>query len=484
MSRKINRKDFLLQSGASLTGMAIGANAYAAGASNPISIENALPGTSGWIPTNQAQNREIEGYANKSSVGGGESINFYVNTASKSYTIQIYRLGWYGGAGGRLLKTVTGRAGTKQTIPTPNATTGMVECRWTKPYTLVLPNGTQAWTSGHYLAKLTTAEGKQSHIPFVVRDDNRFVPYLVQSSVNTWQAYNNWGGKSLYDFNSTNNKPASKVSFNRPYNSYGSGDLFNDFSGWELNTLRFLEREGYDVSYCTNIDTHANSNLFARCRSFLSIGHDEYWSMDQRNTVEYERNQGHHLAFLGANACYWQVRFENGFDGTANRTLVCYKDALLDPYSANPATEDMTTIRWRDGVSDRPEVELIGVQYEYYPVNADMVLTNTNHWVFAGTGLTNGSRFVGLVGYEADHFTNRSPSNLVVLADSPVNTGSNQGYSNMAIYQHPSGAWVFATGSMQWAWGLDDFFSGISHPNVVNSGTQKIMRNVLAAFAV
>ena len=97
----------------------------------------------------------------------------------------------------------------------------------------------------------------------------------MQASVNTWQAYNNWGGKSLYDYNSTGVKRASKVSFNRPYSAYGSGDLYNDWSGWELNTLRFLEREGYDVSYCTNIDTHANPNLFARCRSFISCCHDE-----------------------------------------------------------------------------------------------------------------------------------------------------------------------------------------------------------------
>ena len=164
--------------------------------------------------------------------------------------------------------------------------------------------------------------------------------------------------------------------------------------------------------------------------------------------------------------------------------MVCYKDATLDPYSKNPATADLTTVRWRDGISDRPEVELIGVQYDYYPVNADMVLTNTNHWIFSGTGLTDGSRLVGLVGYEADRFTNRSPSNLTVLADSPVDTGYSQGYSNMGIYQHPSGAWVFATGSHQWAWGLDDFFAGISHPNVVNAGAQKIMRNLLAAFAI
>ena len=484
MAKNIDRKKFLELSAASIAGLAAGSNVGAAPlGSNPITVENAKPGTTNWEPSNQAQNREIEGYANKTSVAPGESISLYVNTASASYTIDIYRLGWYGGTGGRLHRTVS-RTGVKQTIPTPNATTGLVECKWKTPYTFTLPTGTSAWTSGIYLAKLTTKEGKQSHIPFVVRDDTRFVTYLFQSSVTTWQAYNNWGGKSLYEFNSTNNIRASKVSFNRPYQSYGSGDLYNDWSGWELNTLRFLEREGYDVSYCTNIDNHANANLFARCRSFLSVGHDEYWSMSQRNNVEYERNQGHHLAFLGANAAYWQVRFEKGSDNVADRTMVCYKDAAKDPYYANPATRNLTTIKWREIEDDRPEAELIGVQYSYYPVNADMIVTNTNHWAFAGTGLVNGSRLPGLVGYEADAITNRSPLNAVVLADSPVDTGYSVGFSNMTIYQHSSGAWVFATGSMQWAWGLDSLFGGWTHPNLVNAAAQQITRNVLAKLAI
>ena len=485
MSKRINRKEFIGVSAAAIAGTSsIQPVQAAAKGNNPITVENAKAGTTAWQPSNQAQAREIEGYANKTSVAHGESISFYVNTASATYTIDIYRLGWYGGLGGRLYSSVAARAGIKQSIPVPNSTTGLCECKWKTPYTFTIPSGTSAWTSGIYLAKLTTKEGKQSHIPFVVRDDNRFVTYLFQSSVTTFQAYNAWGGKSLYDFNSTNGKRAYKVSFNRPYQGYGSGDLYNDWSGWELNTLRFLEREGYDVSYCTNIDNHANSNLFARCRSFLSVGHDEYWSMSQRNNVEYERNQGHHLAFLGANAAYWQVRFEKASDGVANRTMVCYKDATLDPYNAKADTQDFVTVQWRNGASDRPEVELVGVQFDFWPVNADMVVTNTNHWAFTGTGLVNGSILPGLVGYEADRVTERTPLNTVVLADSFVQTDTNQGYSNMTIYQHSSGAWVYATGSMQWAWSLDSLFAGQSHPNLVNASAQQIMRNVLDKFAI
>lgn len=482
-SDRINRKEFLEITGGSLAAAALGTSAsFGAEASNPIVVENAQPGTADWEPSNQAQNREIEGYASTTSLIAGQQIKFYVNTASSSYRIDIYRLGWYGGAGGRLYHSVS-RRGVRQTIPKPDPLTGMVECKWKSPYTLTLPTGTQAWTSGIYLAKLTTKEGKQSHIPFVVRDDNRFVNHLMQASVNTWQAYNNWGGKSLYDYNSTNGQRAYKVSFNRPYTAYGSGDLYNDWSGWELNTLRFLEREGYDVSYCTNIDTHQNSNLFARCRSFLSCGHDEYWSVQQRDNVEWERNQGHHIAFLGANAAYWQVRFEAGFDLAPYRTMVCYKDAALDPVAQNPATRALTTIRWRDLESDRPEGEFIGVQFYFYPVNADMVVKNTQHWVFAETGLQDNDRLPGLVGYEADSIMERTSPNATILADSPVDTGDAQGYSQMVAWQHAGGAWMFATGSMQFAWGLDSQFAGWSHPNLVHPAAQQILRNVLARFA-
>ncbi len=482
MSRRINRKEFLGVAGASLAGLAIGRNAEAAAAANPIVIENAKPGTSNWFPNNQAQNREIEGYADLTSVAPGGTVRFYVNTASRTYTIDIYRLGWYGGAGGRLIKSAT-QTGIKQAIPAVDSTTGLCECKWKTPYSVTIPTGASAWTTGIYIAKLTTSSGVTSHIPFVVRDDTRVAVHLFQSSVTTCQAYNNWGGKSLYEHNSTNGKRAYKVSFNRPYNAYGSGDIVNDWSGWELNTLRFMEREGYDVTYCTNIDTHQNPNVFYRANSFLSVGHDEYWTLDMRFNVEYERNTGRHLGFLGANTAYWQIRLEKGSDGKANRTMTCYKDQALDPFSLSPSTAIQTTVRFRDEIISLPEESLIGVQFEHYPVNADMVVTNTNHWAFAGTGLRDGDKLPGLVGYEADSRFGIGPSNTVVLASTPVVTPDTVGNSNMTIYQHSSGGNVFATGSMQWAWGLDDLFAGWSHANVVNPKAQQITRNILSRFA-
>ncbi|MGB8338091.1 MAG: N,N-dimethylformamidase beta subunit family domain-containing protein, partial [Burkholderiales bacterium] len=216
--------------------------------------------TSSWGITNQASNHEIEGYASAASVARGRSINFYVNTNdpinNPTYTLDVFRLGWYKDAGGRrmLLPVVGVGLPTAPQPPCPvvDAATSLQECNWNVSYTLPVPNNVADptdWASGYYLARLTGSSGKQANIRFVVRDDNRTADLMMQASVTTQQAYNNWGGKSLYDFNSTNSQPATKVSFNRPF--IGS---FPD--QYETRMLRFLEKEGYDVVYSTNLDTH------------------------------------------------------------------------------------------------------------------------------------------------------------------------------------------------------------------------------------
>ena len=220
---------------------------------------------------------------------------FFISTAEPSYTLELFRLGWYGGAGGLRVSNPVKLNGILQPTPVPDSITGLIECNWNTSYELranTQPGFKQRWRSGIYLAKLTAASGKQSYIKFVVRDDRRKPELLFQSSVTTDQAYNNWpgmdqGGRSLYDFNSANAR-AFKVSFNRPYIK-GSGTGF--FFDWECNMLRFLERENYDVGYCTSIDTHTRPKLLLRSRGFLSVGHDEYWSNEMRKHVEKARDK-------------------------------------------------------------------------------------------------------------------------------------------------------------------------------------------------
>src|SRR6185295_5652910 len=244
-----------------------------------IAIENQRAGTADWEIRAPALAREIEGYAATTSVDGGDPIDLFVSTRDPRYTIDVFRMGWYGGAGARRVAGPIERRGLLQEPPTADPATGLAECRWRDPYTLQTHDAGESWTSGVYLARLTAHPSSlQSFIVFVVRDDARESAMIFQSSVTTFAAYNNWGGKSLYAFNSAN-APARKVSFDRQYamNPYGvrldgAGDFLRR---WEYNAVRFLEREAFDLTYLTDVDTHERSDALERHRIVLSVGHDE-----------------------------------------------------------------------------------------------------------------------------------------------------------------------------------------------------------------
>ncbi|WP_427161269.1 N,N-dimethylformamidase beta subunit family domain-containing protein [Aliinostoc sp. HNIBRCY26] len=496
-------------------------------ANNPIIIENKKVGTTAWQLTNPATRREIEGYASLTSVNRGDTIKLFVNTKEPNYTIEIFRMGWYGGAGGRQMAAAIKRVGVKQRPPIIDQATGLIECDWKDPYILKIPYSLQdptQWASGFYLAKLTASKsGKQSYIIFVVRDDSRPADILFQSSVTTYQAYNNWGWMSLYRWNSRGKK-AFKVSFNRPYaaspNSaaaygVGAGEFLTNVqpkrrtssAGWEYNMVRWLERSGYDVTYVTNIDTHENpldinttKPMLWLHKVFLSVGHDEYWSSQMRQNVETARDYGLNLGFFSANTCYWQIRLEpSAITKEMNRTIVSYKeDAALDPFARdkNPTNDFLVTTLWRSKPVNRPEEALIGVMYETFQVNADIILNNTvPDWLLADTQLDknhgaasvqsnqktnpNQMRLKGLLGYEVDRMFRYAPTNTIRLAHSPYRYKGKTRYSDMTIYTADSGALVFATGSIQWSWGLDDYNAPKLHPSVLNPDAQAITRNVL-----
>ncbi len=345
-----------------------------------------------------------------------------------------------------------------------------------------------SWTTGVYLAVLTNAAGFQNYINFVVRD-GRPAPFLIQRSMNTAQAYNNYPndqvtGKSLYEFNSygpntiAGTTRAVKVSFDRPFYDDGSGD----FLSWEVQFVRWVERSGYDVTYTTDVDTHANGAELLRHQAFLSLGHDEYWSNEMYNAAQAARDAGVNLAFFGANPLYWQVRFAPSAAGVANRVIVCYKDASIDPVQG-----PTTTVTWRDPPLNRPEQGLVGVMYTNETqglVNVPYVVTNSSNWVYANTGFKNGDTVQDLVGYEVDRYVATYPAaatNQVLLSHSPyISEGNGPDYGNSSIYQAPSGAWVFATGTMSWSWALDSF--GTS--NQPDARIQQATTNVLNAFLI
>lgn len=463
---------------------------------NVVQRENAMTAgvSSDWqiADQNYASGREIEGYASATSVNRGESIRLYVNTVDPEYTISVYRIGWYGGKGGRLVAGPVRRSGVRQAAPFHDQETHLVECDWTDPYVLNIPN-TPAdptnWASGIYLAKLAGSSGKQSYIIFAVRDDARNADLLFQSSVTTFAGYNNWGGHSVYGVRSEGGKAAHKVSFNRPYripeqplDGKGAGD----FLAWEIHLVRFLERHGYDVAYSTNIDTDRAPQQLQKHRAFLSVGHDEYWTKSMRDGMEAARDKGVNLAFFGANTGYWQVRLEADRNGQARRTMVAYKydTQARDPmYKTNPP---LSTYLWRESPINRPEAALVGIQYQYNSVDLDMLIANCPDWICAGTGLRSGSVLKGMLGYEVDAIVAASPSGVVKLAESPYSVCTDSActqretrYAHMSYYTAPSGAGVFATGSMNWHWGLDSYGP---RGDRVNPAVQRITNNILTRF--
>lgn len=463
-------------------------------AGNSIVVENQNPGTTAW-KLGQAgylvaddTNRQIEGYASTTSVNKGESLDFFVsvNTA-QNFTADIYRLGYYGGTGGRLMGHVGPLAGFRQNDCPVDATTGLVACNWSSSFSYTIPVN---WTSGVYVVTLTNANKYQRYVTFVVRDDQRNSDFLYQQSVTTYQAYNVWpvgSGKSLYDFNSygatvpaTGGKRAAKVTFDRPYaDGYGAGQLVEPGWGWERYYVSWLEQSGYDVAYATDLDTHANGSRILSHKAFLSAGHDEYWSRSMLDAVTLARDSGVDLGFFGSNTAYWQVRFESSAAGRADRVMTCYKSASLDPVKDSTAG-----VLWRDPPASSPEQSLVGVQYTAHLMNegagAMYVVQNSANWVWQGTGVTDGTSIPGILGYETDAYMPEYPAptalSRVLLSDSPVTDAAGvAGRANSSIYQAPSGAWVFASGTNHWSYGLGK--SGGADPRI-----QQATKNILNRF--
>ena len=418
------------------------------------------------------------------------------------------------------MSTVNNLTGVRQSTPSPDTVTGLIECKWPASYTLTVPT---TWVSGMYLARLTGLQsGKQSYITFVVRDDNRASDLLFESSVTTFQAYNFWpggaNGRSLYDF--TPGERAEKVSFNRPYGlglSYtsstpgaasgvGAGEFLTNLqpgpaqdlpihnAGWEYNMVRWLEKNGYDITYFTDIDLHENGALLNNHKAYLSVGHNEYWSMQMRQNVQTALNNGKHLGFFSANTMYWQVRFEPASNGAADRTMVCYKyDAPTDDplYNSN---SQLSTVRFRDPHVNLPEAALIGTEYVADSYESDIVISNASHSLMSGTGLKNGDHLAGMLGYELDVMVpGTSPSNTQVLTSSPFppldDIDNPPGFScdtqtcnSNATWYSKGRGFVFSAGSMEWSWGLDDYNAPSLRPAYANSAAQKLTANVLATF--
>ena len=440
----------------------------------------------------------LQGFATDISVNRGQTVHFKVKTDAANYQIAIYRMGYYGGLGARRLATFAPSAKLPQAQPAcaTNTASGLIDCgNWAESASWLVP---ATATSGIYFARLSRADtGGASHIPFIVRDDASTADLLFQTSDTTWQAYNQYGGNSLYAGGpGTSPNRAYKVSYNRPLTTRGTAAANSVFNA-EYPMVRWLEANGYDVSYISGVDTDRSGSVLlskGTHRAFLSVGHDEYWSGAQRTNVENARAAGMHLAFFSGNEVFWKTRWEPSIDGTATpyRTLVSYKEthanAVIDPL--DPPTWTGT---WRDprfsppADGGRPENALTGTifttqccQGQFPSIAVPPSAAALRFWRntpiaasgggallprVSGSGVTAG----GVLGYEFDEDLDNGfrPAGLMTLSSTTANvdqrlqdngsiyaTGTST--HSLTLYRDSSGALVFGAGTVQWSWGLDN----------------------------
>jgi VCBS repeat-containing protein len=476
-----------------------------------IACENAKPGNppSDWQIVGVGD-EQIQGFAVELSVNRGQTVQFKIQSLT-DYGVEIYRLGYYGGNGARKVATLPTLPGNGNVIQPPCATepdTGLVDCgTWSV---------TDSWPtdpnipSGIFIARLIRSGGGASHIPFIVRDDNYDADLLFQTSDTTWQAYNRWGGGSLYCGPTTGGTGAVsnagtvyenaecpgravKVSYNRPFDTRGHDSRSFLFSA-EYPMVRWLEKNGYAVKYWTGVDTDRFGADPAigltspkKPTIFLSVGHDEYWSGQQRANVEAARAQGVNLAFFSGNEVFWKTRWENSIanTGLSHKTLVGYKESL---HNAEIDGSNIWTGTWRDARftppadGGKPENALTG---QLWTVNSGTAaitvpepLGKLRLWrnTAVATLPEGGSATLGVdtLGYEWDEDkANASrPPGLMRLSsttvhdvqrtmdDNGVVIGQGPATHSLAMYRHPSGTYVFGAGTVQWSWGLDGNHDG------------------------
>jgi Domain of unknown function (DUF4082)/Bacterial Ig domain len=480
---------------------------------NPIVAENCQTGNDSdeWdVKTADGGDPTIQGFATDISVNRGSTVFFKINTPAHSYTINIYRVGYYGGLGARKVATITPSVSLPQSQPACliDANTGLTDCgNWAVSASWPVP---ATATSGIYFAHLVRTDngtGGDSHIVFVVRNDSSHSAVLYQTSDETWQAYNYYGNGSLYgqaspSFDLTGR--SFKVSYNRPFLTRGFAQEWDTWLfGPEFPMIQWLEQNGYDVTYFTSVDGARNGSLIQNHKIFMDSGHDEYWSGPRRANVQAARDAGVNLAFFSGNTMFWKTRWENSIDGTntPNRTLVCYKETLSFGI-LDPSDPPISTGTWRDPTygppSDgyKPENNLTGDLFMVNGIGPDndgsltmkvpsddgkmrfwrntavaSLAPNSSYTLPTGSlgyewdmDVDNGFRPAGAFHLSTSTYTLTSD----LLLDYGATYGAGQGIHHLMLYRAPSGALVFNAGTINWSWGLNnnhDNLYGYTTPN-------------------
>lgn len=466
---------------------------------NPIVQENSLPGSGDWQLTRVRADAGgfrspwIEGYCSKQSVRAGETIDIMVSTdPAQRFEIELFRMGYYGGRGARLMKKLGPFDGQPRPTPKPGEK-NLHECHWKPTTDLTIPDD---WLSGVYLGRLTTLPEDdrrpywQSYVIFIVRDE-RPADILFQCSDNTWQAYNRWPNNfSLYTHPKGGQGPWADVSFDRPYGreaqftavvndplTFGSGE----FLPLEFPLAYWLEQQGYDVAYCSNSDM-LSPDRGLKCQAFISVGHDEYWDIRQYRSVAAMRDAGVNLLFLSGNSVCWVTPFRASGDGRPNRIIF-----RGGPYGAE---NDYAWQRLKEHgpfPEHGPDDGLLMGARNIEPVNGggDWIVAKPDHWMFAGTGVKAGDRIPGLIGWEYHGDPPDLPGLEVVAGGTAWQGGENAQRWTATIYPGPKGNFVFNASTIFWAQGLSSPpghtlpWSHWSRPHGPDERVRRITRNLL-----
>lgn len=460
---------------------------------NPIVRENAQPGTTEWMltkthidPATRYRSPRIEGYVNTTSAHAGQTLDIMVSTNPPApFDVKIYRMGYYGGSGGRLVfssDTVEG-----QTQPDPDVgEMRLRDCRWSPSVSVAIPD---EWISGVYVGKLTEhRDGLQSYVIFILRD-NRQADFMFQCSDTTWNAYNRWPDRyALYDDgkNEWHLGPNTATSFNRPYGKYcqvvdtplsiGSGE----FMLWEFPMVHWMEQQGYDVTYVSNLDTHHDGPGLKRVRGFLSVGHDEYWTLEMYQNVMGAIQGGMSAGFFSGDTCWGMIELL-GADSPGSKRHITRVDHF--------GPTDEALVRNYPAVGEFPhqgpdQALMIGGR-DVYPVSggAAWICSAENHWIFDGTGMKNGDAIPGLVGFEW-HGAPANIPGLRVVATGTASTGGSEGTYASTVYPGPKGNIVFNASTIWWADGLSEPPGYVrpatyTKPQGPDLRVQRITRNIL-----
>jgi hypothetical protein len=435
----------------------------------------------------------LDAYADRVSVRPGEPVGLYVR-GSGTVAVRAFRIGDYGGLLARQvwagsLTAGPQPAGRMDEDPLPDAggmrRTHLVIAPWHR--TATVP--TTGWPEGDYLFRLDARKASR-YVPLTVRSADAKGRVLVVVGAMTWQAYNLWGGGSLYDGDDGRFDDRSHaVSFDRPYkDGYGGGR----FGTYDQPIVTLAERAGLPLAWATDYDLANDPALLTGASAVVIGGHAEYWTGPMRDAVTSAVATGTNLAVFGANTAYWRVRLAGrtiGLPGQPDRrdgrprVVVGAKNASLDPLASSDPKG--ATARFRDAPAARTEEALTGMRYDCYPAETSWTVVDPGWWGYAGTDVKAGERLDGVVGPEADRVypVAGRPTPEEVVAYQPYSCGPGARTAHTGVYWvAPSGAGVFTAGTMRWPCASQ---IGCTHvPGKRTSAVvSRVTMNVLTAFA-